>query len=172
MKRDNLRSVEAKISRLTREITQIDELFYKSEENGDRFLHAGLLERKRDDMVRSVVLQMHTSIEDLLNIKIICKLLDVKPTDSRAKMRSKAARALRKMFFGSGSLGFDMKLNFAMALGRLNARTKDRLMELNTLRNRCSHNWLLKVPVRHAKRPKQNPPCCCTKVAICTMSPR
>src|SRR6516165_1078929 len=28
-------------------------------------------------------------------------------------------------------------------------------MELNTLRNKCSHNWLLKVPVRRGKRPRR-----------------
>jgi hypothetical protein len=63
------------------------------------------------------------------------------------------------MLFGAGSLGFDMKLNFAVALGLLNDRTKDRLMELNTLRNKCSHNWLLKVPMRKENvRSKKKPP--------------
>src|SRR6516164_8755666 len=28
-------------------------------------------------------------------------------------------------------------------------------MELNTLRNKCSHNWLLKVPVRRGYRPRR-----------------
>ena len=28
-------------------------------------------------------------------------------------------------------------------------------MELNTLRNKCSHNLLLKVPVRRGKRPRR-----------------
>jgi hypothetical protein len=62
------------------------------------------------------------------------------------------------MLFGAGSLGFDMKLNFAVALGLLKPKTKERLMDLNTLRNKCSHNWLLKAPVRHGKRPKQKKP--------------
>lgn len=117
-----------------------------------------MLERKRDDMVRSAVLQMHTAIEDLLNSMIICGVLGVKSEDRSQKSRTKSSRALRKMLFGAGSLGFDMKLNFAVALGILNSRTKDRLMELNTLRNKCSHNWLLKVPVRYGKRPNQRKP--------------
>ena len=62
----NPRSVEATITRLTREIAEIDKFFYRSNENEDRVLYAGMLERKRDDMVRSAVLQMHTAIEDLL----------------------------------------------------------------------------------------------------------
>jgi hypothetical protein len=157
MSPSNSKFLKAKITRLTNEITQIDEHFYRPT-RGDLVLDAGMLERKRDDIVRSAVLQMHTSIEDLLNSMIICSVLGVTSEDRSRKSRTKAARALRKMLFGAGSLGFDMKLNFAVALGVLNSRTKDRLMELNTLRNRCSHNWLLKVPVRYGKRPKQKKP--------------
>jgi len=51
----NPRSTEAKIARLTREIAEIDEFFYKVK---DRLPYAGMLERKRDDMVRSTVLQL------------------------------------------------------------------------------------------------------------------
>jgi len=117
-----------------------------------------MLERKRDDIVRSAVLQLHTAIEDILTSQIICYVLNVKPEDRTRKMRNTAGSALRKMLLGAGSIGFDMKLNFAIALGLLDARTKAKLMELNTLRNKCSHNWLLKSPVRHGKRPKQKKP--------------
>jgi len=154
----NLKSVEAKIRRMTREIAEIDEFFYRSNEKNDRALYAGMLERKRDDMVRAAVLQMHTAIEDLLNSMIICRILGIKPEDRGSKQRSHTARALRKMLFGAGSLGFDMKLNFAVALGLLTEGTKEKLMVLNTLRNKCSHNWLLKMPVRRGKRPKQKKP--------------
>jgi len=150
--------IESKIVRLRREITDIDQFFYAVGENDDRSLYAGMLERKRDDMVRSAVLQLHTAIEDLLNLQIICCVLNVKPEERMGKMRSRPARALRKMLFGAGSLGFDMKLNLAAALGLLSARTQDELMELNTLRNKCSHNWLLKRPVRRGRRPRQKKP--------------
>jgi len=65
------KSVEAKIRRLTREITTTDEFFYRGDEDEDCALYAWMLGRKRDDMVRSAVLQMHTAIEDLLNSMII-----------------------------------------------------------------------------------------------------
>ncbi len=152
------KSVESKIRRLTREIAAIDEFFYQSNKTEDRSLYASMLERKRDDMVRSAVLQMHTAIEDVINSLITCHILKVKPEDRRSRQRSQPARALRKMLFGAGSLGFDMKLNFAVALGLLSVRTKDKLMVLNTLRNKCSHNWLLKAPVRLGKRPSQKKP--------------
>ena len=145
---------EVKISRLTREITDFDHFFYGVNENTDRSLYAGMLERKRDDMVRSAVLQLHTAIEDVLNSQIMCCVLNVKPEERMGKMRSRPARALRQMLFGAGSLGFNMKLNFATALGLLNTRIQDQLMELNTLRNKCGHNWLLKTPVRRGKRPE------------------
>jgi hypothetical protein len=51
-----------------------------------------------------------------------------------------------------------MKLNFAVALRLMNSTTQEQLMELNTLRNKCSHNWLLKTPVRRGKRPRQKKP--------------
>jgi len=144
--------------RLTREIAKIDNVFYNLNETKDRELRAGMLERKRDDMVRSAVLQMHTAIEDLLNSCIVCRTLNVKPEDRRRRMRSKTAQALLSVLIGPRSIGFEMKLNFAFVLGLLNSKTKDRLIELNTLRNRCSHNWLLKARLRRGKSPRQKKP--------------
>ncbi len=151
-------AVETKIRRLTGEITKIDDVFYNVNETEDRVLYAGMLERKRDDMVRSAVLQMHTAIEDLLNSFIVCRTLNVKPEHRADRMRSKTAMALLSMLTGPRSIGFEMKLNFAFVLGLLNSRTKDRLIELNTLRNRCSHNWLLKAPLRRGRAPKKKKP--------------
>ena len=54
----NKKSVETKIRHLTGEIAQIDEFFYQTNETKERHLCAGMLERKRDDMVRSAVLQL------------------------------------------------------------------------------------------------------------------
>lgn len=152
------RSVETRIKRLTREIAKIDDVFYNVNETKDRVLYAGMLERKRDDMIRSAVLQMHTAIEDLLTSCIICRALNVKREDRIRKMRSKTAKGLLNMLTGPRSIGFEMKLNFAFVLGLLNSKTKDRLIELNTLRNRCSHNWLLKAPLRRGKLPRQKKP--------------
>ena len=150
------RSVETKIGRLTREITEIDEFFYHSEKASDRSNYAAMLERKRDDMVRSAVLQLHTAIEDVLTTWITCRVLGVTP-DQRRK-RGKSARSLRKVLFGAGSIGFEMKLNLAMALRLINSATQKQLAELNTLRNKCSHNWLLRATVRRGQRPKQKKP--------------
>lgn len=117
-----------------------------------------MLERKRDDVVRGAVLQLHTSIEDLLNLYVIGYVLRVSPQRRSRKLSSERGKALRKMLYGASSLGFDMKLNFALALGLLNSAAKAKLMELNTIRNKCSHNWLLKAPQRRNKRPAQKKP--------------
>ncbi len=52
-------------------------------------------------------------------------------------------------------MGFEMKLNLAFVMGLLNAKTRERLSELNTIRNKCSHNWLLNAPVRRGRRATQ-----------------
>jgi hypothetical protein len=153
--RSNNRSVETKIGRLTREIRKIDDFFYGTNKDASRALYVGMLERKRDDMVRSAVLQLHTAIEDVLTFWITCRVLGIKMEEQEKRARSKSAQALRRMLWGGGSIGFDMKLNFAVALRLINGPTQKKLAELNRLRNKCSHNWLLKVPVRRGRRPKQ-----------------
>jgi hypothetical protein len=122
------------------------------------FRGQGQLERKRDDIVRSVVLQLHTAIEDILDAAIVCRVLEVEPENRKRALRGARGEALQRMLTGGGRLGFAMKINFAVALGLITSVTRDRLMELNTLRNKCSHNWLLRVPQRRGKRPSQQKP--------------
>jgi hypothetical protein len=149
-------AIETNIRRLMREISEIDEFFYHSEKAGDRSLYAGMLERKRDDIVRSAVLQIHTAVEDVLTSWITCRILGVRP-EARIK-HSKRARALQRVLSGGGGIGFDTKLNLAVVLRLINSTTQKQLEELNRLRNKCSHNWLLKATVRRGQRPKQKRP--------------
>ena len=158
MAKPSPKTVERNIRRLTRELEEIDKFFYRGEEVSDRFLYAGQLERKRDDVVRSAVLQIHTALEDVLNGLIVDKMLGVtRPTRAR-KLRTSAGIAVRRLLYGADSLGFDMKLNLAVTLGIISARERKQLMELNTMRNKCSHNWVLRAPVRKGKRPRQKKP--------------
>ena len=151
--------LEAKIKRLEREIAEIDDFFYKPEAGRERSHYAYLLERKRDDIVRSTVLHLHTVIEDLLNVLIIQRVIGVTRGKRGITLSGTRGRGLRKMLFDRGSLGFDMKISMAVAVGLLiNAKTRERLAELNTLRNKCSHNWLIRARVRRGKRPAQKKP--------------
>jgi hypothetical protein len=153
----NAQSVETLITRLTAEIAEIDTFFYNLADK-NRVLAAGMLERKRDDIVRSVVLQLHTSIEDLLTSIILYCVLGITDEALKTRLRSARAKALRKMLYGDRSLGFDMKVNFALALGLVSTAGQKQLADLNTLRNKCSHNWVLKSVVRRGRRPAQKKP--------------
>ena len=147
-----------KVSRLKREIDRIDRYFYLSPEGKDLDELAGMLERKRDDVVRSTVLQLHTAIEDLLNSLIVHQVLNAQSGTRKRKLRTVTGRALHKMLFGRGSLGFEMKLNLALVHRVITSNVRNRLLVLNSLRNKCSHNWLLSSPVRRGKRPAQKKP--------------
>src|SRR5271170_5651025 len=103
---ENPKRVEAAIKRLTREIEEIDTFFYKVNEDDERHLYAGMLERKRDDIVRSAVLQIHTAIEDILDQHITFAITG----GTRRHVRGHSARALRTILTGSRSIGFDSKL--------------------------------------------------------------
>jgi hypothetical protein len=150
----NPERVQKTIKRLRKEIAEIDAAIYPTDE-GDLAIMAGMLERKRDDVVRSTVLQLHTAIEDLLTQVILYAALGI--TDMRLKHRLSRERgkAFRRMLYDRDSLGFDMKLNFAVGLGLIPPRLRKQLMELNTIRNKCSHNWVLAQRVRRGRRPAQ-----------------
>ena len=152
---ENPKRVEAAIKRLTREIDEIDRYFYRTNEADDRLLYAGMLERKRDDLVRGTVLQIHTAIEDLLDQHISFALSGA---TLRRRARSHSARSLRSILVGSGSIGFDRKIALAHALRIITTKTRIRLQILNSLRNKCSHNWILKISIRQGKRPAQKKP--------------
>ena len=153
---ENPKRVEAAIRRLTREINEIDAFLYGDYEEEERHLYVGMLERKRDDCVRSAVLQMHTAIEDLLDQHITHAVLG---STRRRPARGHSARALRSLLLGGSSIGFDRKLSLAIALRIISSKTRDRLQTLNSVRNKCSHNWILKSSMRYGKRPtqKKNP---------------
>ncbi len=152
---ENPKRVEAAIKRLSHEIEQMDALFYPADKN-KRCLHAGMLERKRDDLVRGFVIQIHTAIEDILDQLITFAVTG--STRAHRPLRSQSARALRGLLTGGESIGFHRKLSLALALRIITKNTKDRLHVLNNLRNKCSHNWVLKIPVRYGKRPAQKKP--------------
>jgi len=150
--------LQRKISRLEREITAIDEMFYLSEQDGEPSQHAAMLERKRDDMIRGAVLQLHTSIESVLDSYVMCRMLEVPAYGRMRLMGRPRGKALRRLLASAEGFGFNQKLDLAAALGIFSEKRRKRLAVLNTLRNRCSHYWLLKAPVRKGRRPRQQKP--------------
>ncbi len=157
----NPRAVDRAIRRLTREVSELDRLFYGAYEKSDHFLYAGMLEHKRDDFVRGAVLQMHTAIENILTETICDKLLGVRPRQRKRRtrvMRTIRGVAAQDLLDGPRSLGFAQKVKLAVALGLITTHLSEKLNELNKLRNACSHNWLLNVRIRRNKRPKKQKP--------------
>jgi hypothetical protein len=153
----NPKRAEQAIKRLNREVAEIEAAIYLMDQR-EPALVATMLERKRDDIVRSAVLQVHTKIEDLLTSLMLYCALDI--TDKKLKLRlsSEKGKAFRRMLYDRESLGFDTKLNFAVGLGLITPASRKQLMELNTMRNKCSHNWVLNRVVRRGKRPAQLKP--------------
>jgi hypothetical protein len=150
--------LKRKVSRLKREIAEINGAFYELSRDGDLVQHASMLERQRDDVIRGAVLQLHISIENLLDSMIMCHLIRV-PADKLGRLTGSArGKALRKLMMNAGGLGFDQKLDLAIALRIIKDPRRKRLAILNTLRNKCGHHWLLKELVRKGKRPGQLKP--------------
>ena len=71
------------------------------------------------------------------------------------KLRSQRGQALARMLEGAGSLGIRYEAELRRDHRDHPAENADKLRELNTLRNRCSHNWLLDVPIRRKRKPSQ-----------------
>lgn len=150
--------VRRKIRRLEREIEAVDKAFYLFEQDGDPEQHASMLERKRDDIIRAAVLQIHTSIEDILDLHIMCRMLGVPAHGRMRLMPTPRGNALRKLMRSAGGLGFDQKLDLAVSLRVISDARRKRLAILNTLRNKCGHFWLLKAPVRKGRGRRQHKP--------------
>jgi hypothetical protein len=146
--------LEQAIKRLNREIDEIEAAIYAPSDK-EPVRVAALLERKRDDIVRSAVLQLHTKIEDLLTSLMLYCALGITDKKLKHRLSSERGKAFRRMLYDRESLGFDTKLNFAVGLGLISPTGRKQLMELNTMRNKCSHNWILNRAVRRGKRPKQ-----------------
>jgi len=153
---ENPTRVEARIKRLSKEIDEIDDFFYGPVGRRDRLGYMGMLERKRDDIVRSIVLQLHTAIEELMTEGLFDWVLGTKHMKSSRKRRTtRRGQALGRMV---GRLGFDAKLDFAVVTELFRPKLVERLRELNRVRNKCAHHWILDAPNRPRSKVKGKRP--------------
>ncbi len=63
-----------------------------------------MLERKRDDIVRAAVLQIHTAIEDLLTLHLACVLLQTNSTEERETLHCLCERGRSIQNFDAATL--------------------------------------------------------------------
>jgi hypothetical protein len=145
------RRLNKKSREITDEIREINDLLYNVETK-DIEQRYFMLERQRDDVVRSFVLQFHTAIEDLMDTWLKSVLLEVKAEDvnSVGRTRRAAARATSEFL---RSIGFENKVKLLLAFRLIRQPLVQNLLELNRIRNKCGHNWLLKVHVRRGIKP-------------------
>ena len=115
--------LKRKVSRLKREISEINDTFYELNKDGDLAQHASMLERKRDDVIRGAVLQLHTSIEDILNSMIMCHILGVPANQRTGLMPTPRGKALRKLMMSAEGLGFTR--NWSLRLRFTSSMTRD-----------------------------------------------
>jgi hypothetical protein len=92
--RKNPKRVEQAIKRLNKEIDEIGAAIYASGEERP-VLVAAMLERKRDDIVRSAVLQLHTKIEDLLTSLMLYCALGITDKKLKHRLSSEKGKAFR-----------------------------------------------------------------------------
>jgi hypothetical protein len=143
-----------KVNKLLQEIREIEATFYGEESTENIEQRFSMLERKRDDVVRAVVLQLHTAIEDILDVSVKSRLLGVSARKRHVKGRNVTSRALNELLKGGRALGFESKLRLLRGLGAVRRPTYKKLIELNQLRNKCSHNWLLNTHIRKGVQPR------------------
>lgn len=151
------RRLERKIVRLSEEIAEIESTIY-TDADGDAYNQHFLFQQKRNHAIRGVVLELQLAIEDLLNVWLDSFLLQCKPSvrNKVARRKPKLARTIEQLLEGSGALSFERKLDLAEGTGLIRRSEHTKLRELYRVRNKCSHHWLLDIPVR--KRIQRNQP--------------
>ena len=140
------------IEKMRADIARIEKSFY-SAEHGDQDQIYFELQRIREQLLRSIILEVHLSLESVLTRAIGNALL-------RGRLiRSPIGHMLRDLLEDQNPLGFRHKLMLARSLNLVTPREFADLAELNTIRNKCSHTWLLnRVRRRGIKRSKPKRP--------------
>lgn len=139
---------QRKVNKITADIARIERSFFRAEDPDlDQRYHE--LTRKREHLLRSIVLELHLSIEEIITGAIGNALL-------RGRLvRSPIGQTIRDLLEEDRSLGFRHKVMLARSLSLITTKEFAELTELNTVRNRCSHNWSLKKLTRRKIKPSK-----------------
>jgi len=135
-----------RISKISADIARIEKSFFRSDDPDLRQRYYEL-QRKREHLLRSIILELHLSIENIITGAIGNELLQGR------LIRSPAGHAIRDLLEDDHALGFRHKLLLARSLNLITRAEFTDLAELNTVRNRCSHNWQLNKVTRKKLTP-------------------
>ena len=137
-----------KISKIAADIARIEKRFFLTDD-ADLDQRYFELKRKRNHLLRSIVLELHLSIEDIITSAVGNALLRGRP------IRSPIGQTIRDLLQDDRPLGFRHKLMLARSLNLITPAEFTELAELNTVRNRCSHTWSLNKMNRRRIKPSK-----------------
>lgn len=126
-----------------KEVESISTTLYDLDDN-DQNLRYWNLKWYRDELFRVYVIYIHLSIEDLIEEMIYKKL----KTNSVFK-KSQLKKAIEE------DIPSIELINWAARLRLVSKRDYDLLVELNRIRNKCSHNWVLNSHVYRKTKNKK-----------------
>jgi hypothetical protein len=139
---------ERQLAELTADIARIEKSFFQSKgADLDQQYHE--VKRKREHLLRSIVLELHLSIEDIITAAIGNALLQGR------LIRSPIGHTIRDLLQDDRPIGFRHKLMLARSFNLITKKEFADLTELNTVRNRCSHTWLLDKVTRRKIKPSK-----------------
>ena len=150
-------AIEGRIKRVSTEIEEIESYFYGgTREDIETRLY--LLQLKRENVIRSIVLELHLALEDLITSWLKSYLLNCRPRslDRALRRRTILTRNVDDFLGGDAPIGFAKKLSLARLTGFVGGATYSKLRDLNKLRNRCSHNWLLNIVIRRGVKRRKS----------------
>ena len=150
------RYLKNKARRLNAEIGDIRKVLYDAD-HLDLEGRVFMSERERDDVVRSVVLQFQTAMEDIVNTLLRNRLLEITSEEwADPRVRARSGSKIISSFLDASKLNYEGKLTLLKGLGVLRAQTLKKLIVLYQLRNSCSHTWLLNTHIRRGVKPNSS----------------
>lgn len=158
MKKKNL-SIKYKrnrIRKLIKENKQIDSLLYPSV-RGDLYATIYFLKNKKEQKIRSYIIELHLAFENILDYWIEEFLIKGNPRikdkgEYVNHTKTKTVSYINELIKDEFSLGFRKKLLLVRAMGFIDDRYYKKLISLNKLRNACGHEWILEKVIRKGKK--------------------
>jgi len=123
------------------------------------------LKSKKEEKIRSHIIEFHLSIESLLDDKIREFLIKGNPRikkrqkDIFTHKRTKFYGYLDEFLEGVAAISFKKKLLLVRSMGLIDDRGFRKLVFLNKLRDNCGHIWILsRIKRKGVKRHKRKKP--------------
>ena len=124
------RYLKNKARRLNAEIGDIRKVLYDAD-HLDLEGRVFMSERERDDVVRSVVLQFQTAMEDIVNTLLRNRLLEITSEEwADPRVRARSGSKIISSFLDASKLNYEGKLTLLKGLGVLRAQTLKKLIVL------------------------------------------